>query len=95
MGEALGPEVFASDVSAILQRSPYEDVLRMIRVPVLFLVGEEDSLTPPEVARKMASQVPGSSVEVIPGAGHMTPLEAPERVAEILGDFFGKALAAT
>ena len=35
-------------------------------------------LTPPDVARTMAERVPGGRWKVIPRAGHLTNLEAPE-----------------
>jgi len=93
MGEELGPEVFAAGVTAILQRGDYSDVLRLVRVPTLFLCGEADALTPPAVSRRMAGEVPGARVEVVPGAGHLAPLEVPGRTAAALGTFFDGALA--
>jgi pimeloyl-ACP methyl ester carboxylesterase len=94
MAREMGTEVYAQCVRAILERGSYEDVLRTVRVPLLFLAGEYDALTPPDVARVAAAQVPGARMEVVPGAGHMTPLEAPEVVAQLLGDFFGRLLPA-
>ncbi|MDW7712223.1 MAG: alpha/beta fold hydrolase [Deferrisomatales bacterium] len=89
MGRALGPGVFAAGVEAILQRAPFEDVLRLIRVPTLVLCGAHDTLTPPDVARRMAAQVPGARLEIVPDAGHLTPLENPEAVATALAALFG------
>ncbi len=40
----------------------------------------------------MAAEVPGARVEVIPGAAHLTPLENPGRVAEVLRSFFSATL---
>jgi pimeloyl-ACP methyl ester carboxylesterase len=88
MARELGADSFRASTEAILKRGSYEDVLRWCRVPLLFLVGEHDVLTPPEVARRMAAEVPGAGLEVVPRAGHLTPLEAPDRVAELLGAFF-------
>lgn len=93
MGRDLGPEAFARDVETIVRRGSYEDVLRLARVPLLFAAGEHDALTPPEVARRMAREAPGARVEVVPAAGHLTALEAPEEVARLLGAFFGDTLA--
>lgn len=90
MARELGAGAFANDVDAIARRGSYEDVLRAVRVPLVFLVGEHDGLTPPEVAHRMASAVPGSRVEVVPDAGHMAALENPEAVARALGTFFGR-----
>lgn len=86
MGRDLGPQVFAAGVEAILRRIPYEDVLELIRVPTLILCGEHDVLTPPEVARRMAAQVPGARLEIVPGAGHLAPLENPAPVARALAE---------
>ncbi|MHB1193473.1 MAG: alpha/beta fold hydrolase [Longimicrobiales bacterium] len=49
-----------------------------IRVPVLVLVGEEDTLTPPSESRKIAEGVPDGSLVVLPAAGHLANLEAPQ-----------------
>jgi 3-oxoadipate enol-lactonase len=57
------------------------------REPLLVIVGEEDALTPPELARRMHDLVPGSRLEVIQGAGHIPPVERPEAFASVLGDF--------
>ncbi len=53
-------------------------------LPTLVLVGEEDTLTPPDAARRMATLIPGARLVVIPGAAHVPPLERPsETTAEI------------
>jgi pimeloyl-ACP methyl ester carboxylesterase len=54
--------------------------LASIRVPTTILVGTRDALTPPHHARQIADAIPGSELVVIPGAGHMLPLEAPDEV---------------
>jgi 3-oxoadipate enol-lactonase len=52
--------------------------LGAIRVPTLVIVGEDDRLTPPEVARKLASAIPDARLAVIPAAGHLSNIEAPD-----------------
>ncbi len=44
-------------------------------IPILFLVGEEDSITPPNVIRLAHEQVPGSQFDVLAGAGHSAYFE--------------------
>jgi pimeloyl-ACP methyl ester carboxylesterase len=51
--------------------------LAKISVPTMVLVGEEDVITPPAVARSLAEAIPGARLELIPGAGHMAPYENP------------------
>lgn len=92
MARDLGADVFAGDMAAILKRNSYEDVLKLVRVPTLFAAGEHDALTSADVARRMAAEVPGARVEVIPHAAHMTALENPDAVTAVLSDFFGHNL---
>ncbi len=88
MGRSLGPRTFAADVMAIRDRGTYEDVLASARAPLLFVSGELDALTPPDLARDMASRARDGRAVVVPGAGHMTPIEAPAEVARVLREFF-------
>ena len=88
MGRRLGPSTFAADVAAIRDRGSYEDVLRSARVPLLFVSGQMDALTPPDLARSMASLAGDGRAATVPGAGHMTPIEAPAEVARVLREFF-------
>lgn len=94
MGQAVGPEAFAADSLAIAERGSFEDVLALVRVPCLFLFGALDELTPPELGWHMAREVPGARVDVVPGVGHLSPLEAPDAVAASLAAFFDTAMGA-
>jgi 3-oxoadipate enol-lactonase len=59
-------------------------------IPTLVLVGAEDRITPPEGARAMAQRIPGAHLVVVPGAGHLTPLEAPEATTAELRRFLAR-----
>ena len=75
---------------AILGRGEYTDVLPHIRIPTVFAVGEDDVLTPPDVARRMACEVPGANVQVIPGAGHTVHHDAPDAFNAEVSAFLGQ-----
>ena len=47
-------------------------------MPVLFLVGQEDVLFPPDFVRSVQQRVPGSSLVVVPDAGHSVYFEKPD-----------------
>jgi pimeloyl-ACP methyl ester carboxylesterase len=53
--------------------------LAAIKVPTLVLWGEEDKLIGPDAARWYARAIPGSTLRIYPGIGHLPQEEAPER----------------
>ena len=65
---------------------PQVESLRQIKCPTLVLIGEFDIvfLKPSEI---MAKEIPDSRHVIIPGLGHMTAIEDPERFIEELLDF--------
>ncbi|MEO8138614.1 MAG: alpha/beta fold hydrolase [Gemmatimonadota bacterium] len=56
-------------------------------LPSLVVVGEEDQLTPPALSQAMADLLPGSRLIVVPGAGHLTPMERPDTTTNAVADF--------
>ena len=56
-------------------------------VPTLVMVGEEDALTPPDVARAMADRIPGARLVTIAGSGHLPPVERPVETTRALLEF--------
>jgi pimeloyl-ACP methyl ester carboxylesterase len=61
--------------------------LPRIKLPTLVLCGSFDALTPPVVMRHLAERIPGSEFAIIPRAGHMTPLENPDSVNDLILGF--------
>jgi 3-oxoadipate enol-lactonase len=55
-----------------------------IKVPTLVITSTGDTLIPPDATKPMADQIPGASLEVIEGAGHLSNLEAPEEFNRLL-----------
>jgi len=60
-----------------------------VTCPTLLLVGEMDRLLPPSGSRLIQSNIPGSRLEVLPGVGHFSLIEAPELFAACLLRFLG------
>ena len=65
-------------ISRIRNRPDATAELAAFGAPLSVVVGEEDALTPPSEAASMAAAVPGAALQTIPGAGHLSNLEAPD-----------------
>ena len=65
----------------MLGRFDKRDALPGLRAPTRIVVGSEDYATPLAMAEAMQAAIPGSSLKVLPGAAHLTPVECPEIVA--------------
>ena len=63
------------------------DLLPHITVPTLLVWGEHDARSPLTVARQFERAIPDAEFVVIPGCGHVSNLEAPERFNEVVRDF--------
>lgn len=60
-----------------------------IDVPALVIVGEDDAVSPPDVARQMVDRLPYARLAVIPSAGHLSSLEDPDAFNRELVAFLG------
>jgi 3-oxoadipate enol-lactonase len=56
--------------------------LREIECPTLLLTGEVDRLCPSSEAADMQSRIPEAKLEILPGVGHFSAIEAPEEFAK-------------
>ncbi len=84
MAMDLGPQVFVNQSLALRDRPDQQDTLRRVRVPTLILCGREDKLCPVERHELMHSLIPGSTLAIIEGAGHLPVLEQPEETTAAL-----------
>ena len=55
------------------------NVLPHITVPTLLLYGDQDVRSPVSVGEDLHAHIPGSRLVVMPGVGHVSNIEAPER----------------
>ena len=56
------------------------------------MVGELDTLTPPSMSKKIMTDIKGSSLKIIPKAGHLINIEQPKIFNENLMVFLNKAI---
>lgn len=80
----LNGDFLACDAFDVMQK------VNRIKVPTLLLCGSEDQMTPPNRSEYLRDQIEGSKLHILPGAGHMLMLEAPEETARLLGEFLNE-----
>lgn len=86
------PAVLAKGVRAMLR---YDESKSPARIPIAArVVGSEcDRLVSRATLEQLAGMIPGADLRLIPGAGHLAMIEAPERVAEAIAELAERAAA--
>ena len=69
------------------------DRLKEIKCPVFIVVGEEDHGTPPEMARAIHDNLPGSALQIIPSAAHLSNVEQSEVFNQAMMAFLARVPA--
>jgi 3-oxoadipate enol-lactonase len=59
-------------------------------MPVAIIVGEEDYATPVAMAKALNEAIPHSTLAILPGVRHLTPIECPEEIASHLRELLGR-----
>ncbi|MFO7673458.1 MAG: alpha/beta fold hydrolase [Lutibacter sp.] len=80
----------SKSLHALANRKETCSKLAKIKVPVLILVGEEDTITPPEAAIAMQEKIKDSLLELIPHAGHLSNMENENEFNSQLEKFIAK-----
>jgi pimeloyl-ACP methyl ester carboxylesterase len=76
---------YVAEQRALIKDLPaLEQRLSRISAPTTILVGADDRVVPVASARRLATQIPGARLELVPGAGHLLPQRHPERLAEAI-----------
>lgn len=88
---ATPPAGIVGALTAIRDRADSRVLLPELgRLPVLVVSGDRDALIPPSVAEAMADAIPGATLRMVAGAGHLPPVEQPERTTAILQEFLAR-----
>jgi len=66
------------DLMAMAERPDSTELLSSIRIPTLVIVGQDDVLTTPADAERIAKGIPGAKLVIIPEAGHLSNMEQPD-----------------
>src|ERR1700742_2522671 len=69
----------------------YRDLPR-IAAPTLVATGTHDVLVKPRNAKILASRIPNTRLELLADLGHRAIWEAPEEIADLVGDFLSRPI---
>jgi proline iminopeptidase len=86
------PEVLRHFASAGYGDFDYVPQLARVRRPTLVIVGELDRTTTPRAARALHGGIDGSELVVLPGAGHMSYVEAQQAYLDAVRGFLRRQL---
>lgn len=84
----LGLDAYRGQQRAIINRPDSRGLLNLVDCPTLVIVGDHDSVTPPECAREIHAAIPGSRFALIANCGHCAPLEHPDLINAMLQDWW-------
>jgi pimeloyl-ACP methyl ester carboxylesterase len=87
MIERKTPAVFEAQIRALLDRPDARATFAALGVPTLLVCGRQDAWSPLARHEKMHATLPGSRLAVIEDSGHMTTMEQPDEVANVLLDW--------
>lgn len=88
MVEGTRYETLTAAIEGMKERKDRTFLLPRISVPTLVVGGEEDALISADDTRALAAAIPGARTTIVPGAGHLTPLEKPDAVNHALIELF-------
>lgn len=90
MADETGERRLAAQLRLQGTRVDERPALPAVAVPTLVLAGEQDRLCPVERHTEIAELVPDARLQVLPGVGHLLPVEAQDTVAALLGELLSE-----
>ena len=80
----VGATAYVRQNEAMIARDDLRPILATISVPTMVVVGADDLMTPAACAQEISDGIPGATLHIIPGCGHLPPIEKPRVVAALL-----------
>ncbi|MBN9755642.1 Beta-ketoadipate enol-lactone hydrolase [Pseudonocardia sp. Ae406_Ps2] len=90
MADETGERRLAAQLRLQGTRVDERPALPAVAVPTLVLAGEQDRLCPVERHTEIAELVPDARLHVLPGVGHLLPVEDQDTVAALLGEWLSE-----
>lgn len=82
--ESQAAETLASASLAMRDREDFTHFLPTLKIPLGLIFGTQDKISPLTIGQTIHKSVPGSKLFPIENAGHLSPMEQPQAVAEAI-----------
>ena len=69
---------------AMRDRDDFTEALKGVDTPVLWVFGDDDAISPPSAVESLVASLKQSTLTRVPSAGHMSPCEQPQAVADAI-----------
>lgn len=87
MASAVSPDVRARQLRALTTRIDSYPSLARITCPTMIICGTEDQANPIWMQQEMAAHIAHSQLRFIEGCGHLSPIEAPETLSQMMREW--------
>lgn len=77
----------AIGLGLLMPAAAFEGKLSQVLAATLVLFGEHDKVVPPKNAELLQRELKNSRTVILPGAGHMFPIETPQAAAKAVTEF--------
>ena len=81
------PKAVIQALQAMRDREDSKQLLEEYQKPGIIIVGEEDKITPPILAKEMNQRNPSLHLSIVPGSGHLPCIEKPNVFNNLLASF--------
>jgi pimeloyl-ACP methyl ester carboxylesterase len=90
MSVRVGAQTYMRQNRAVTVREDLRKILPHVVIPTAVIVGQEDQMTPVALSQEIHALIPGSIFHIIPGCGHLPPIEKPKILADLLKELLAR-----
>ncbi|MDX3905340.1 MAG: alpha/beta hydrolase [Pigmentiphaga sp.] len=87
MSLAMGADVFIRQQAANMTRPAIAGMLGRIACPTWIIAGDQDAIAPLDSQHALAAAIPSARLRVLPDCGHLSTLEHPAAVNQLLSQW--------
>lgn len=89
MAADTGAEAFLRQQKAIMARIDSRPSLENIKAPTLLVFGRYDGISSLDHQQEMLTLIKNARLEIVEDAGHLVPIERPEKASALIGNWVG------